>query len=427
MCSNMHTQMRNQLKRAAAFQALIFSLTALAAPASGAEKLTAAVQEAVNAVIPDMMSQNRIPGMAVAVTINGKAYSFYYGLASVKARAPVTGDTLFEIGSITKTFTATLASWAQVQQRLSLSDSTETYLPQLRNWPFGKVTLLSLGTHTPGGLPLQFPNGVASDASLLEYFKKWRPTYSMDTHRTYTNQGIGMLGFITAKSMGVDFRSLMQQRLIPALGLQHSYIEIPASKRGRYAWGYTDKNKPIRAKAGTLEDETYGIKTTAADMIQFVQMNINPSELPASLRKAITQTHTGYFHAGSLTQDLIWEQYPYPTSLQSLLDGNSYKMFFEATPVVPIVPPQQPTPNVWINKTGSTNGFGAYVAFIPAKRIGIVLLANKNYPIPDRVGAAYKILSALKRANVHEVRVSKRRLQLRTKAAPKISRLRCTT
>jgi beta-lactamase class C len=96
-----------------------------------------------------------------------------------------------------------------------------------------------------------------------------------------------------------------------------------------------------------------------------------------------------------MTQDLIWEQYPYPVTLQTLLDGNSSAMAFNATPVTPIKPPQAPREDVWINKTGSTNGFGAYIAFVPQKRLGIVILANKNFPIDERVTVAYRILTSL--------------------------------
>ncbi|MGH9519435.1 MAG: serine hydrolase, partial [Terriglobales bacterium] len=129
----------------------------------------------------------------------------------------------------------------------------------------------------------------------------------------------------------------------------------------------------------------------------FVQANMNPLHLDDKLARAILDTHTGYFKVGNgaMTQDLIWEQYRYPVALTTLLQGNSPAMIFRATPVTAMTPPQAPRSDVWINKTGSTNGFGAYVAFIPEKRLGIVMLANKNFPIDARVTAAYGILTAL--------------------------------
>jgi beta-lactamase class C len=79
------------------------------------------------------------------------------------------------------------------------------------------------------------------------------------------------------------------------------------------------------------------------------------------------------------------------------LEGNSYQMILEATPVTQISPPMEPRKDVLINKTGTTNGFGAYVAFVPEKQMGIVILANKNYPIGDRITIAHQIFSKLVR------------------------------
>jgi beta-lactamase class C len=353
------------------------------------------VQHAVDDAICPMMAKDKIPGVAVGIIVDGKPAVFNFGVASTQTHQPVTNDTLFELGSVSKTFTATLTSWAQVDNQLSLSDSVGKYLPVLRGSPFGNVSLLNLGTHTPGGLPLQVPDDIQNDEQLMHYFNAWRPTYTPGTRRTYTNPGIGTLGVIAAKSMGQDFTSLIEQRLFPALGLTNSFIDIPVDRAADYAQGYTKDGKPIRMAGGMLAPEAYGVKSTAADMLRFVEANMTLIRLDTPLQRAITDTHTGYFKAGPMTQDLIWEQYPYPVALKSLLEGNAPAMALNATPVTAIEPPLAPMNDVWINKTGSTNGFGAYVAFVPARRMGIVILGNRNFPIEDRVAAAHKILTSL--------------------------------
>ncbi len=96
-----------------------------------------------------------------------------------------------------------------------------------------------------------------------------------------------------------------------------------------------------------------------------------------------------------MTQGLGWESYAYPVSEQALLAGNSPAVSLKANPVTQFDAPVAPGAMRLYNKTGSTGGFGAYVAFVPAKGIGIVMLANRNYPIEARVSAAHAILSQL--------------------------------
>jgi beta-lactamase class C len=378
------------------FAATIFcALCVIAVASRAAEKNQDRVRSIVDNAIRALMVKDHIPGMAVGIAIAGTPRVFNYGLASREPRKPVTDDTLFELGSVSKTFTATLASWAEINNQLSLSEKVGKYFPSLQNSPFGNVSLLNLGTHTPGGLPLQVPEEVRNEDQLLRYFKDWRPAYAPGTYRTYNNPGIGTLGVITAKSMGQDFTALIEQRLLPALGMTSSFINVPASRMADYAQGYTQEGKAVRMSVGVLSSEAYGIKSTAVDMIRYVQASMNLLKVDGELQRAIENTHKGYFKAGVMTQDLIWEQYPYPVELNTLQEGNSPEMIFDPSPVTAIRPPQTPQDNVWINKTGSTNGFGAYVAFVPAKRLGIVILANTSFPIEDRVTVAYTLLRSL--------------------------------
>ena len=353
------------------------------------------VRATVDRAIQPLMAQNDVPGMAVAVTVDGRAYFFNYGVASKQGHVPVTANTLFELGSVSKTLTATLGCYAQGLGKLSFDDHPGKYMPQLKGRAIDRATVLELGTYTAGGLPLQFPDEVESDAQMVAYFRDWRPDAAPGTQRRYSNPSIGLFGHVTALALGADFADAVEGRLFPALGLKHSHIRVPAAAMGDYAWGYDKANQPVRVSPGPSDAEAYGVKSSAADMIRFVQANIDPGGLAAPMRGAVDCTHVGRFRIGDTVQGLGWEQYRAPVSLPVLLAGNSTKMSGEPNPATRLEPPQAPPRGTVFNKTGATRGFGSYVLFAPDDRVGIVMLANKNYPIAARVQAAYTILKQL--------------------------------
>jgi len=348
-----------------------------------------------DAAIKPVMEKNGIPGLAVGISVDGENHVFTYGVMSKSTGQPVTPQTLFELGSISKTFTVTLSTYAETQGKLSLSGKVEDYLPSMKGKPFGDVTLMHLGTHTAGGFPLQVPDNVKTEPQLLAYLKAWKPAYKAGTHRTYANPSIGMLGYVTAKAMGQSYDSAMQDVLFPALGLKNTFTVVPKAKMADYAQGYKRTGEPARMTPAILSSEAYGVRSTATDMIRFVNANMGLEKLDGKLQQAIANTHTGYFSVGAMMQDMIWEQYAYPAALKTLIETNSGALL-KTVPVSEISPPIKPRDDVFINKTGSTNGFGAYVAFIPEQKLGIVILANKNYPNEDRVAVAYEILNGLK-------------------------------
>jgi len=355
---------------------------------------TAAIRERVDATIQPVIAAHDIPGLVTALTIDGRVFFFSYGVTAKNGSDPVDQNTLFEIGSISKTFTATLAAYAAVTGKLSFDDHPGAHVPELRGSPIDNVTLLHLGTYTAGGLPLQFPAEVSDRKQMIGYFQQWQPESAPGEQRRYSNPSIGLLGHITALALESDFSDAMETRLLPALGLKHTYLRVPESLMARYAWGCTAASPRVRVTPGLFDAEAYGLKSTAADMIRFVQLNIDATGLEKAWQRAIEQTHMGFFQAGEMVQGLGWEQYPHLNSLEQLLAGNSRTIIMEANPVKPS--PAIAGPALF-NKTGSTNGFGAYVVFIPEMRTGLVILANKNFPIPARVKAAHEILESVRK------------------------------
>ena len=353
-----------------------------------------ALRQTVDATIKPLLKEHHIPGMAVAVLKDGKAHYFNYGMANQESGQRVSDQTLFEIGSVSKTLTATLGAYALIKGGFQLDDKVSQHAAWLKGSAFDGITMGELATYSAGGLPLQFPDEVDSTDKMRAYYRQWTPAYPAGSHRQYSNPSIGLFGHLAAQSLGQPFERLMSQTLLPGLGLEHTYLKVPAAAMANYAYGYSKEGKPIRVNPGVLADEAYGIKTNSADLLKFVEANM-AYQGDDGIKRAMALTRTGFYSVGEMTQGLGWEMYDYPLSLAELQAGNSADMAFKAHGVTPIAKPVAAKGETLFNKTGSTNGFGAYVAFVPAQSIGIVMLANRNYPNDARVEAAHAILSRL--------------------------------
>ncbi|HEJ5407463.1 TPA: PDC family class C beta-lactamase [Pseudomonas aeruginosa] len=371
---------------------LLFATTPAIASEAPADRLKALVDAAVQPV----MKANDIPGLAVAISLKGEPHYFSYGLASKEDGRRVTPETLFEIGSVSKTFTATLAGYALAQDKMRLDDRASQHWPALQGSRFDGISLLDLATYTAGGLPLQFPDSVQKDqAQIRDYYRQWQPTYAPGSQRRYSNPSIGLFGYLAARSLGQPFERLMEQQVFPALGLEQTHLDVPEAALAQYAQGYGKDDRPLRVGPGPLDAEGYGVKTSAADLLRFVDANLHPERLDRPWAQALDATHRGYYKVGDMTQGLGWEAYDWPISLKRLQAGNSTPMALQPHRIARLPAPQALEGQRLLNKTGSTNGFGAYVAFVPGRDLGLVILANRNYPNAERVKIAYAILSGL--------------------------------
>ncbi|WP_442796858.1 class C beta-lactamase [Pantoea vagans] len=370
------------------------ALFSLSASCVAADLSSQQVTSLVKAAIEPLMEQQTIPGMSVAVLYKGRAQFVNLGVADPESRRRVTENTLFELGSVSKTFTGTLAGVMIRNGEIRLSDPVQKRWPQLTGEQWRPVRMLHLATYTAGGLPLQLPDEVNDQASLLRFYQNWQPTAAPGLQRQYSNASIGLFGSLMVKG---DYEQAMERHVFQPLRLTRTYITVPPSMMLNYAWGYKN-GQPVRVSPGMLDAEAYGIKSTARDMLTFMQANIDPNRLSAGnavLRNAIRTAQSRYFNVGSLYQGLGWEIYDWPVDAETLLRDNDNAVALKprlATQVNPVGPSQRAS---WVHKTGATRGFGAYIAFIPEQNSGIVLLANKNYPNPLRIRVAWQILQAL--------------------------------
>mgnify|MGYP001025939196 FL=1 len=372
--------------------ALLLSVASSAFAAPMSEKQLA---EVVERTFTPLMNAQAIPGMAVAVIYQGQPHYFTFGKADVAANKPVTPQTLFELGSISKTFTGVLGGDAIARGEIALGDPVAKYWPELTGKQWQGIRMLDLATYTAGGLPLQVPDEVTDTASLLRFYQNWQPQWKPGTTRLYANASIGLFGALAVKPSGMSYEQAMTTRVFKPLKLDHTWINVPKAEEAHYAWGYRE-GKAVHVSPGMLDAEAYGVKTNVKDMASWVIANMKPDSLQApSLKQGIALAQSRYWRVGAMYQGLGWEMLNWPVDAKTVVGGSDNKVALAPLPVAEVNPPAPPVKASWVHKTGSTGGFGSYVAFIPEKQLGIVMLANKSYPNPARVEAAYRILDAL--------------------------------
>ncbi|WP_234084461.1 ACT family cephalosporin-hydrolyzing class C beta-lactamase [Enterobacter quasiroggenkampii] len=372
--------------------ALLLSVASAAFAAPMSQKQLA---EVVERTVTPLMNAQAIPGMAVAVIYQGQPHYFTFGKADVAANKPVTPQTLFELGSISKTFTGVLGGDAIARGEIALGDPVTKYWPELTGKQWQGIRMLDLATYTAGGLPLQVPDEVTDTASLLRFYQNWQPKWKPGTTRLYANASIGLFGALAVKPSGMSYEQAMTTRVFKPLKLDHTWINVPKAQEAHYAWGYRD-GKAVHVSPGMLDAEAYGVKTNVQDMASWVMVNMMPDSLQDSpLKHGIAMAQSRYWRVGAMYQGLGWEMLNWPVDAQTVVGGSDNKVALAPLPAREVNPPAPPVKASWVHKTGSTGGFGSYVAFIPEKQLGIVMLANKSYPNPARVEAAYRILDAL--------------------------------
>ena len=191
----------------------------------------------------------------VAVEVEGKdVFVTAQGERSAGARMP--SDALFELGSITKTFTALLLADAVVSKQLSLTGAVEDTLDgmRLRDSRGEPIRWVDLATHRSGlpRLPSNMAPAVPEDpyadygvAKLREFLAGFKPAVARDTRYEYSNLGFGLLGHALSRAAGKPFAALLAERVIQPLGLDDTSLALSPRDLPRLIPGHDATARPV--------------------------------------------------------------------------------------------------------------------------------------------------------------------------------------
>jgi len=321
--------------------------------------------EEIRAILRDRIDvAKKSVGIVIGLVDNQGMRVISYGKPNQNSDQMVNGDSVFEIGSVTKVFTAILLADMVERGKVSLNDPISRYLPKSVKTPTraGKeITLLDLSSQVSGlpRLPDNFhpkdPQNPYADYSveqLYSFISGYTLTRDIGAKYEYSNLGVGLLGHILALRAGKDYETLVRTRISRALKMDSTGIKLTPAMQARLAAGHNagllpvpNWELPTLAGAGAL-------RSTVNDMLKFVAANLGLKTSP--LLAAMQKTH----------------QMQHETGIPDLEIGLGWHILKKSD-----------TSIVWHN--GGTGGYHAFIGFDPKARRGVVVLSNSSNDIDD--------------------------------------------
>ena len=313
------------------------------------------------------VEQRRSAGIVVALLEpGGRSRIIAYGDPG-PGQPPLDGNSVFEIGSITKVFTATMLAQMVQEGSLHLDDPAQRFLPADAHLPTreGKQITLAELSEQNSGLP-RLPTNMhpANDANpyadytvqqMYSFLSSYQLTRDPGARFEYSNLGVGLLGNILARHENTTYDALVRTRVLDPLGMTHTAITLTPWMQAHLALGHDDAGAvvsgwdlPALAGAGAL-------RSTALDMLKFLDANLHPTRGP--LARAMAFAHISRA----------------PTDTPNLSIGLNWFILHAGADTV-------------IQHNGGTGGYRTFAGFSPGKRIAVVVLTNSGGTGADDIG-----------------------------------------
>jgi CubicO group peptidase (beta-lactamase class C family) len=241
------------------------------------------------------MARYGVPGVAVGVLAQGREYVRGYGVTNVDYPVPVDGDTLFRIGSTTKTFTGTTVMRLVEQGKLALDATVRTYLPDFQTLDpsvASRVTLRQLLNHSAGWLGDYFKDTGPGDDALARYaagMARLPQLTPLGTVFAYNNAAVALAGHVLEAATGSTYERAVRALLLEPLGLTHSRFFSDEIVGFNVAASHdVVDGKPVVAsefwRVPRSLHPTGGIISSARDQLRYARFHLGDGTAPDGTR-----------------------------------------------------------------------------------------------------------------------------------------------